>query len=69
MPKAISFEVWYIIIVNGTEYPQQHPTYISGTSPEDAAGKVRKNVESNGNQVIIRDVKPVNIQHSWQNPE
>ena len=64
MPEEFSFEVWYIIVVNGTEYPQQHPTYITGTSPEDAARKVRIKVENNGNEVIIREVKPLKT-HSF----
>jgi hypothetical protein len=61
MPKLLSFEVWYIIIVNGTEYPQQHPIFIQGIDEEDAASKVRKNVERNGNEVIIREIKPVRV--------
>ena len=69
MPEAISFEVWYIIIVNGTEYPQQHPTYITGTRPEDAAEKVRIKVECNGNDVIIREVKPLKTQSFRHDPK
>ena len=66
MSKLSSFEVWYIIVVNGTEYPQQHPTFIQGANEDDAAAKVRRNVERNGNEVIIREVKRVKTPHSLQ---
>jgi len=62
MCRLFSFEVWYVIVVSGTEYPQQHPTYIMGHTADDAAAKVRGNVERNGNEVIIREVKLVKTQ-------
>ena len=54
MPELLSFEVWYIIVVSGTEYPCQHPTYIRGIDADDAAAKVSSLVARNGNEVLIR---------------
>ncbi len=68
MPEQFSFEVWYIIVVNGTEYPCQHPTYIRGINAEDATTKVRNMVTCNGNEVLIREVKLVHTTHTLNIP-
>lgn len=68
MPELLSFEVWYIIVVSGTEYPCQHPTYIRGIDADDAAAKVSSLVARNGNEVLIREVKPVHTPHPLNIP-
>lgn len=54
MSKALfSFEVWFITIVNGTEYPSQHPYYRMANNAAEAEDYVKSQVQKNDNEVII----------------